>query len=77
MIANFPGVSASMEQVAAAIEAVAPEVSGRITWEETSLPFPPTLEARALEHLLGPLPPTPLLEGIGETIERFRGAAAF
>jgi nucleoside-diphosphate-sugar epimerase len=77
VIANFPGVSASMEQVAAAIESAVPEVSGRITWEETELPFPATLEARALEQLLGPLPPTPLLEGVGETIERFRGAAAF
>jgi nucleoside-diphosphate-sugar epimerase len=75
-VANFPGVSAPMEEVVAAIEAAAPEVAGHVTWDKTPLPFPATLEVRALEQLLGPLPPTPLLEGVGETIERFRSTEA-
>jgi UDP-glucuronate 4-epimerase len=75
-VANFPGVGASMGEVVAAIEAAAPEAAGRITWEETALPFPPELEARALEELVGPLPQPSLAEGIGETIELFRGLTA-
>lgn len=73
VVANFPGVTASMEDVVVAIEAAAPEAAGRITWEEASLPFPAELEARALEELVGPLPRTSLLEGVRATIEHFQG----
>ena len=72
VVANFPGVSASMAAVVAAIEAAAPEAAGKITWEDTALPFPAELEARALEELIGPLPKTSLEEGVRATIERFR-----
>ena len=72
VVANFPGVSASMGEVVAAIEAAAPEVAGRITWDESPLPFPEQLEAHALEELIGPLPQPSLVEGVRETIERFR-----
>jgi nucleoside-diphosphate-sugar epimerase len=71
-VANFPGISASMEEVVAAIEAAAPEAAGLITWDETPLPFPAEVEARALEQLIGPQPQTSLVEGVRETIERFR-----
>jgi nucleoside-diphosphate-sugar epimerase len=74
-VANYPGVSASTAEVAAAIEAAAPETAGRITWEETALPFPAELEARRLEELVGPLPQTSLVEGVSATIERFRRSA--
>ena len=73
VVANFPGVSASMPEVVAAIEAEAPEIAGRVTYEEAPLPFPAELEARALEEAIGPLPQPSLAEGIGETIELFRG----
>ena len=76
VVANFPGVRASMAEVVAAIEAEAPEIAGRITYEETPLPFPAELDARALEEAIGPLPQPSLAEGIGETIERFRGPTA-
>ena len=72
VVANFPGVKASMADVVAAIEAAAPDAVGRITWEETALPFPAELEARALEELVGPLPQVSLAEGVRATIERFR-----
>ncbi len=71
-VANFPGVAASTQDVAAAIETVVPEVSGRITWTEDQLPFPETLEATKLERLIGPLPRTPLAEGVRRTIEHYR-----
>ena len=72
-VANFPGVAASPAEVATAIEAVVPEVAGLITWTDDRLPFPETLEATRLERLLGPLPRTPLAEGIRLTIEHYRG----
>jgi UDP-glucuronate 4-epimerase len=76
VVANFPGARASMAEVVAAIEAEAPAVAGRITYEEAPLPFPEELEARALEEAIGPVPQPHLAEGIGETIERFRGLTA-
>jgi UDP-glucuronate 4-epimerase len=58
--------------VVAAIEAASPEAAGRITWVDERLPFPETLEATALERLVGPLPHTPLAHGVRRTIEHFR-----
>ncbi len=72
--ANYPGVPAQMEDVVAAIEAAAPEVAGRITWEQSTLPFPGELEAHALEQTVGALPRTPLTQGVAASIERFRAA---
>lgn len=70
--ANYPGVAAEMTDVVAAIEATAPDVAGRITWDDRSLPFPGELEASALERAVGPLPCTPLKTGVTATIEHFR-----
>ena len=61
-----------MAEVVAAIEAVAPEVAGRISFAETPLPFPPELEATAFELALGPLDAPTLADGVRETVERFR-----
>jgi len=49
LVANYPGVRASMSEVVAAIEAAAPEVAGRISFADAPLPFPAELEASALE----------------------------
>jgi nucleoside-diphosphate-sugar epimerase len=76
VVANFPGVPASMDEVVAAIEAAAPEVAGRITYDDVQLPFPPEMEARALEASVGPVPRTTLAEGVRETIELYRAAAS-
>ena len=61
VVANFPGVSASM-----------PEVAGTVTWDASPVPVPAELEARALETLLGPVEQPTLEDGVRETIERFR-----
>lgn len=74
VVANFPGVRASMAEVIAAIEAEVPELAGKITYEDAPLPFPAELEARALEEAMGPLPQPALAEGIRATVERFRSA---
>ena len=73
VVANFPGVRASMAEVAAAIEAAAPE-RVRVTWREEPLPFPAELEAVALERALGPLPQPSLADGVRETMARFPAA---
>jgi UDP-glucuronate 4-epimerase len=72
-VANFPGVSSTMQEVVDAIAAAAPEVAGRIVWEEGQLPFPEALEGRLLERLIGPMSLTPLADGVRATIEHFRG----
>jgi UDP-glucuronate 4-epimerase len=75
VVGNFPGVRADMGEVVGAIEAAAPPVAGRITWdEEASLPFPAQLESHVLERALGPFQATPLATGVAETIARFRAA---
>jgi hypothetical protein len=75
-VANFPGLSSSMEQVVAAIESAAPEVAGKIHPGETRLPFPEALQASVLERLVGPLPHTSLAHGAARTIEHVRARAS-
>ncbi len=73
-VANFPGVSSTMQEVVDAIESAAPAVGGKVFWEEGQLPFPESLEGRQLERLIGPITPTPLADGVRATIEHFRTA---
>ena len=73
-VANFPGVPSTMQEVVDAIESAAPTVAGKVVWEEGQLPFPESLEGRLLERLVGPIPLTPLADGVRATIEHFRGA---
>jgi UDP-glucuronate 4-epimerase len=75
VVANYPGERASMDEVVAAIEAAAPEVAGRVEYDDVQLPFPPELECEALERVVGPLRRTPLADGVRETIATFRAAA--
>ncbi len=74
-VANFPGVPSTMQEVVEAIEAAAPAVAGRVTWEEGQLPFPAALEGRHLERLIGPITSTPLADGVRATIEHFRSTS--
>ena len=72
VVANFPGLSASMEEVVAAIEAAAPEIAEQISWEETPLPFPAKRRGARPRGSDRPVPQPSLAEGIAETIEFFR-----
>ena len=74
-VANFPGVPSTMQAVVDAIESAAPAVAGKVFWEEGQLPFPESLEGNQLERLVGPLPRTPLDDGVRATIEHFRARA--
>jgi UDP-glucuronate 4-epimerase len=64
-VRNLGGPAVEMAAVIAAIEAAAPEVAGRITHDELTLPFPEEFEA-------GESLPTPLEVGVCETVEHFR-----
>ncbi len=72
---NLGGPSSRMSEVVAAIEAAAPGAAGRITFDDTQLPFPEALDAGALAATVGYEPSTPLAEGIAATIEVFRSTA--
>jgi UDP-glucuronate 4-epimerase len=74
VVANFPGVRATMAEVVAAIEAAAPTVAGLVTWDETPLPFPAELETHALEAAIGPVQQPSLTNGVAETVARFAQA---
>ena len=74
LVANFPGVAATMPEVVAAIEQAAPEAAGKIDWEDVTLPFPAELEATGLVAAIGPLPRTTLADGVAATVEHFRRA---
>ena len=50
------------------------EVAG--TWGGDPLPFPAELEAVGFDRDVGPFPRTPLVDGVAETIARFRAVPA-
>ena len=69
---NVPGVTASVDEIVAAIERVVPEA--RIDVTGPPLPFPPELDATAFASVVGDLSVTPLDEGVAATIAHFRSA---
>ncbi len=69
---NIKGAVAHMREVVAAIETAEPAASGRITYEETPLPFPDGQDDVALRAWLGDIPDTPLAEGVAQTIAHFQ-----
>lgn len=73
---NLGGSTASMEVVVAAIEAVAPEIAGRLTFEPISLPHPSRIDDGALKTRLGEVSWRPLALGVQQTIDCFRTAVA-
>jgi UDP-glucuronate 4-epimerase len=73
---NLGGPSSHAGEVVAAIEAAAPEVAGRVTFEDVQLPFPEEMESGGLEEAIGPIDWTPLAEGTRQTIELYRDRAA-
>lgn len=68
---NLHGEAVGVGEVVAEIEAAWPEARGTITHAETLLPVPPELDDAAIRAALGPIPSTPLAEGVRATIARF------
>lgn len=69
---NTPGTAAHMRELVEAIEAVVPEATGRITFEETPLALPEELATGGLEQAIGPVEVTSLEAGVTATVEHFR-----
>jgi hypothetical protein len=68
VVQNVGGPSEHVRDVVAAIESVAPESAGKITFKgDVLLPLPEDMEAS--QHVA-----TPLRQGVLETIELFRRA---
>ena len=73
---NIRGSVAHMSQVVDAIVAAEPEAAGRITYEETPLPFAEAQDEQPLQNLLREVPYTPLTDGVARTVAHFRHALA-
>lgn len=70
---NLNGIVASVPEIIDAIEQVAPEARGKITYKDGPLGLPGALDASTLLAAFGHLPETPLGEGVAATVEHFRG----
>jgi UDP-glucuronate 4-epimerase len=70
-IFNLHGSVAHMSELVAAIEVVVPEARGQITFAEPGFPSPEEFDAWPLIELIGPLPHTPLREGVAATVALF------
>ncbi|HEX3302220.1 MAG TPA: NAD-dependent epimerase/dehydratase family protein [Thermomicrobiales bacterium] len=73
---NLGGTLASVDDVVSAIEHVVPESAGTITFNAEPLFTPNGVEGKAVEALLGPIAWRPLVEGVRDTIDVLRTAAA-
>ena len=73
---SLPGPRLAVDEMIAAIEAVEPAARGRISSTERTLPFPAAFDGGPADTALGPLPQTPLIEGVRRTIETYRKAIA-
>ena len=68
---NLHGETIPIANIVAEIERAWPNASGTITYAEGPLAIPPEMDDTAIRATLGPLPATPLAEGVRSTIERF------
>jgi nucleoside-diphosphate-sugar epimerase len=75
-IFNLHGSVAHMSELVAAIEAATPEAREQITFAEPGFPSPEEFDAGALTALIGPLPHTPLRQGVAATVALFRERVA-
>ena len=70
---NVCGAVVAIEEFVRAFEKAVPEAAGRVTHGDRQLPIAPDLDDSRLEAQFGPLPRTPLEDGIRETYRRFAG----
>lgn len=72
---NLGGSTVSVQDVVDAIAEAAPDSAGRITAQGAPLPFPSSLDDRALKAFVPGLKITPLIDGVRDTISAFRDLA--
>ncbi len=70
---NMPGSFAHMSEVVASIEAAAPNVVGKVTFDDRQLPLPEEMATGGLAATVGTVQVTPLADAVRETVEHFRG----
>lgn len=70
---NVRGTVAPIEEFVERLREVAPEAAELVRHGDRQLPIAPDLDDSRLQERLGPLPVTPLKEGIAETYRRFVG----
>ena len=70
---NLRGAVTPIETFAATFRSVVPESAGLVTHGDRQLPIASDLDDTRLEAAFGPLPRTPLAQGILETYRRFVG----
>jgi nucleoside-diphosphate-sugar epimerase len=68
---NVRGAVEPIEGFVAALRAVAPEAKRLVTHSDRQLPIAFDLDDSRLEARLGPIPRTPLCDGIADTFRRF------
>jgi nucleoside-diphosphate-sugar epimerase len=68
---NLHGETVRIADVVAEIERARPDARGRITFDDAPLAIPSEFDDTAVRAALGPLPATPLAEGVRATVERF------
>lgn len=68
---NLRGAVESIEEFIDTLIQVAPAAKSLVSHGDRQLPIAPSLDDARLQAALGPLPRTPLRDGIAETFERF------
>ena len=73
---NLGGASKSMADVVATITDVVPEMAGQIDYDPIPFPIPEDVDGSPLDQALGGVTWRPFDQGVRQTIEHFRAAAA-
>jgi nucleoside-diphosphate-sugar epimerase len=73
---NLRGSVVHIHEIIAVIEAAAPAMRGQFNFTDVKLGFPEEMDDRPLISVLGPLPHTPLDQGIAATMNMFQQAIA-
>jgi nucleoside-diphosphate-sugar epimerase len=73
---NLRGSTVHMSDIIAGIEAIVPQVAGKITFDDVPLPFPSDTDDARIAALLGDLRYTSLEDGIRESITMFQALLA-
>jgi nucleoside-diphosphate-sugar epimerase len=73
---NLRGSVVHVSEIVAAIEAAVPGMRGQLSFTDVPLGFPEEMDDTPLLSALGPLPRTPLAEGVATTIATFEQVIA-
>lgn len=75
-VLNLRGSVVHMREIIAAIEEAEPAMRGRLSCDDTALPFPEALDITPVAAVLGQVPQTALADGVATTLAIFKQALA-